>query len=124
MSPPRGRWGEQVACRFLERKGYVLIDRNWRGPQGELDLVMSDRGRLVFVEVKARGGERFGSPEEAVTAVKRRRLRHTARAYLEARGLLESDWRLDVVAVHGGGPAGYRIEHYPDAIDDEADPQR
>lgn len=124
MSPPRGRWGEHVACRFLERKGYTLLDRNWRGSEGELDLVMSDGGRLVFVEVKARGGGRFGAPEEAVTAVKRRRLRRTALAYLEARGLLEEDYRFDVVAIHGRAAGGYHIEHYPDAVDDEPDARR
>lgn len=77
-----GAWGEQCACNYLRTQGYRILDRNWRGRGGELDIVALDPAReaVVTVEVKtrraARTGElRAGTPEEAVTEVKLRRLR-------------------------------------------------
>ncbi|MFQ5795771.1 MAG: YraN family protein [Candidatus Bipolaricaulia bacterium] len=103
MGTDLGERGEAHAAEFLRRQGYEIIARNYRWRGGEIDLIARDRNWLVFVEVKARSGDDYGLPEEAITAAKRRRLITAARAYL-AGGRVERDWdiRFDVVAISGG----------------------
>jgi putative endonuclease len=97
-----GAAGEARAAAWYARRGYAVLDRNWRCREGELDLVVR-RGRvLVFVEVKTRRTDRFGTPAEAVTTDKQRRLRRLAHAYLEATGWRAGALRFDVVSVLGG----------------------
>lgn len=115
---PLGPWGEEVAGRHLEAKGYQTVDRNWRHASGELDLVARDGEALVFVEVKARASGTFGSPEEAVTPEKQRRLQRAAWAYLAAHDALEADWRIDVIAIERRRGRVARLDHYVNAIDD------
>jgi putative endonuclease len=62
----RGKYGERVAAQHLEAAGFEVLDRNWRCPQGELDIVARDGAALVFVEVKTRSSTKFGEPAEAV----------------------------------------------------------
>ena len=112
-----GPWGEEVASRHLQAKGYRIVDRNWRAASGELDLVARDGDALVFVEVKARASGAFGSPEEAVTAGKQRRLQRAAWAYLEAHDALEADWRIDVIAIERRGGRVVRLDHYVNAVE-------
>jgi putative endonuclease len=113
------RWGENVAWQELERQGYRLLVRNWRSPEGELDLVTQLGETIVFVEVKTRQSKRFGAPEDAVTPVKLRRLRTVAEAFLQAEGLQDSDWRVDVVAVECDAERRLaRLEHFPDVLQD------
>ncbi|HMK63914.1 MAG TPA: YraN family protein [Acidimicrobiales bacterium] len=110
MTPRRelvGRRGEEAAARFYESAGFTVIDRNWRCPQGELDLVVADGagGLLVFCEVKTRTSSAFGSPAEAVTPAKVRRLRRLAGHWMaEARpsGCSPSILRVDVAVVRPG----------------------
>ncbi len=105
MSDPRrayGAAGEERAAAWYRARGYRVLDRNWRCRDGELDLVVA-RGRLlVFVEVKARRTDRFGSPLEAVTRTKQLRLRRLALRYLEATGARPSAMRFDVVSILAG----------------------
>jgi putative endonuclease len=117
--------GEHLAKRHLEQLGYRIRAQNWRAREGEIDLVAEDQGTLVFVEVKARSGHSFGLPEEAVTRAKRRHLRATAQAFLEAHDLLELPWRIDVIAIDLS-PAGAvdRLDHYPDAVRGDEDEGR
>ncbi|MET0902793.1 MAG: YraN family protein [Acidimicrobiales bacterium] len=97
-----GQAGEERAAAWYRARGYEVIDRNWRCRAGELDLV-ARRGRiLVFVEVKARRTDRFGTPAEAVTPTKQRRLRSLARHYLEATDVGRCTLRFDVVSILGG----------------------
>lgn len=106
-----GRWGEEQAARYLERKGYRVLERNYLTRQGEIDLVCEKNGLLVFVEVRTRSSERFGSPEESVTAGKISRLRRTALHYLQVHGASRG-FRFDVVAVRltDGRPTFNHIE--------------
>lgn len=97
----RGRWGEDLAARYYERRGAIVADRNWRCPVGELDLVVDDHGVYVFVEVKARRTERFGPAAAAVGVDKQRRIRHLAVEWLRAHGLPRVEVRFDVVTVTG-----------------------
>jgi len=77
-----GKEGEELACRHLERLGYRILARNYRGRRGEIDIVAEERGTLVFVEVKSRSGPLFGHPLEAVTRRKQEQLGRVAQEYL------------------------------------------
>jgi putative endonuclease len=106
-----GRTGEQAAARFLESAGYRILDRNWRCADGEIDIVAVDRQVFVVCEVKTRSGTRYGSPLEAVSRAKLRRLRKLAVAWLNAHGVRFEQVRIDVVGLVYEGTGGYTIEH-------------
>lgn len=95
----KGRSGEDAALAAYERRGFRLIERNWRCPLGELDLVMEKGGLLVFCEVKSRSGPAFGGGYEAVTWSKRRKLRQVAEAFLAAHRPGYARIRFDVASV-------------------------
>lgn len=98
----RGRWGEDVAAAWYERHGFVVVARNWRCRDGEIDLV-ARRGRLVVIcEVKARRTDAYGPAAAAVGPPKQRRLRRLAAAWLAASGVRGVEIRFDVVAITGG----------------------
>ncbi|MDP1821137.1 MAG: YraN family protein [Acidimicrobiales bacterium] len=97
-----GAAGEARAAAWYEAHGYVVVARNWRCREGEIDLVVRRRRQLVFVEVKTRRTDRFGVPAEAVTPTKQRRLRALAHHYLEATGARPSGLRFDVVSILAG----------------------
>ena len=95
-----GRYGEQLAAEHLAAAGMTVVERNWRCPTGELDLVLRDvDGTLVFCEVKTRAGTGFGAPAEAVGRVKARRLRQLASRYLMEHPSGGAELRFDVVSV-------------------------
>jgi len=93
-----GALGESLAARELEQRGYLIVARNWRCVEGEIDLVAERRGMLVFVEVRTRRGRERGTPEESLTPRKQAKLIEVAQAYLEEHAA-DRDWRIDVVAV-------------------------
>jgi putative endonuclease len=94
-----GGFGERVACRYLVSQGLVLLDRNWRTREGELDVVARDGGDVVFIEVKTRRSTRYGLPAEAVVPAKARRVRLLARLWLAANEERCERVRFDVVSV-------------------------
>jgi putative endonuclease len=94
-----GATGEDMAAAFLKKQGYKVLERNYRTPLGEIDLIGRHRGALVFIEVKTRRSSRFGSPQEAVHPAKQERLRHLAEYYLQQRGLGDVAVRFDVVGI-------------------------
>ena len=95
----QGQEGEQLAVRHLKRLGYRIICRNYRSPLGEIDIIARHRGVLVFVEVKSRSTETFGSPKLAVTPAKQRKLSQVAWHYLQQHNLTEASARFDVVTI-------------------------
>jgi len=97
--PARGRHAEELAARLLEQRGLTIVARNWRRPEGELDLVADDGGVCVFVEVRSRTGEAQGHPLEAITPQKRARVIRAARLYLDAGAPPATGYRFDVVGV-------------------------
>ncbi len=101
-----GKESEQLAATYLKRKGYRIIETNYRCPVGEIDIIARQKGILVFVEVKARRSSRFGSPKAAVTATKQRKLSMAALDYLKRENLINARARFDVVAIDttGGKP--------------------
>ncbi|MEI6621864.1 MAG: YraN family protein [Actinomycetes bacterium] len=95
----RGRFGEDVAVRYLGSIGITVIDRNWRSPSGELDVVALEGGVLVVCEVKTRSTEAFGGPLAAVTPVKLARLRRLAGEWIAEHPLAVDGLRIDVIGV-------------------------
>ena len=95
-----GKTGEDLACRELERRGYVIVARRYRRRGGELDIVARDGATLVFVEVKTREGRAFGEAAEAVTPFKRRRIAQLALDYMVRHHLSGCPCRFDVVSIH------------------------
>ena len=93
------RAGEEAAWRLLRARGYQLLERNYRCRLGELDLVLRRGRELVFAEVKTRITSEYGSPAEAVTPAKRRRLGRLAAHYVAYRVGRECRWRLELVEV-------------------------
>jgi putative endonuclease len=109
-----GRWGEDTAAAYLERRGYSILARNVHNRYGEIDLIAraADAGLvagLVFVEVKTRTGQSFGDPEEAVDRRKIEHLCAAAEAYMvEHPELTGQNWQIDVIAILGR--PGERLE--------------
>ena len=97
-----GAFGEKLAAAHYRAQGYAVLERNWRCPTGEIDLICAWGTTLVICEVKARTGSAHGHPLEAVTAPKQRRLRRLATAYLAQQGRRWGDVRFDVAGVLDG----------------------
>ena len=95
----RGIEGEDIAARALKKKRYKIIERNYRTPAGEIDIIACDKKCLVFVEVRTRGSVEFGLPQETVVARKRKKLCNAARWYLQKERVESNECRFDVVAV-------------------------
>src|SRR3954447_5340889 len=106
-----GAYGERVAARHLQEQGLVVLDRNWRCGEGELDLVLRDGDDVVFCEVKTRRGDTFGTPAAAVTHDKGRRLRRLARIWLAQARVRPHAMRFDVVEVLPQRRGGPRVRH-------------
>lgn len=106
-----GRFGEDVAVRHLEAKGWQIVDRNWRGRSGEVDIVAMDGSTLVIVEVKTRTGTGFGHPAEAVTLTKVARLRRLAGQWLADHDARVASVRIDVVAIVMPRDGDIDVEH-------------
>ncbi len=110
-----GAWGEDLALRYLTRRGYRLVERNYRTRRGEIDLIVRTEDTLVFVEVKLRRGTGFGDPLEAVTPRKQATLRSLAVEYLSERNPHFDTLRFDVVGILAGRE-GLRVRHVEDAF--------
>ena len=111
-----GKVGEDLAVQELERRGYAVTARRYRTPCGEIDIVGDHAGVLVFVEVKTRADEEFGTAAEAVTPRKQRKLTRMASDYLVRERVVDRPCRFDVVTVMLDGPMPV-IEVYENAFD-------
>jgi putative endonuclease len=94
-----GRWGENQAAIYLEGRGYSILERNFRTPYGEIDLVARKQNTVVFVEVKTRSSDSYGLPEESITPGKATHLLDAARFYIEDHPTSDGVWRIDVIAI-------------------------
>jgi putative endonuclease len=117
-----GKSGEEVACRELRRLGYAILARRYRTRYGEIDIVARDGPAIVFVEVKARTSDRFGSPAESITLHKQARIAAMARDYLARRGLSGAPARFDVVAITFAPGGEAKVEVMRSAFDAAAWP--
>ena len=96
-----GSYGENLTARWYEAHGYVVVDRNWRCREGEIDLVLTRARLLVFCEVKTRSSDAYGSPAAAVTPVKQARLRKLGMRWIDAQQVRPAAIRFDVACVIG-----------------------
>lgn len=94
-----GRLGEKIACRYLEKKGYRIIETNWRTRRGELDVIAIQERTLVIVEVRSTRGVRFGYGFQSVDHRKRMQVRRLAEQYIAVKGFDHYPLRLDVISV-------------------------
>ena len=94
-----GHYGEDLACKFLRKNGYRILERNYRIRGGEIDIVAKDKDTLAFVEVKTRWSHEYGLPYESMTPWKIRSLLRTARFYIQKIGWGDREYRLDFVSV-------------------------
>jgi putative endonuclease len=114
-----GSKGEDLAVRFLKKKGFTVIERNFHCPAGEIDLVAREGDTLVFVEIKARSSSEYGLPQDAVDRFKQKKIIQAARVYLAEHRLNEEiPARFDVVAIHVR-PSGHTIELIKDAFQEQ-----
>jgi len=102
-----GQQGEELAAKYLEQKGYRILERNYATAFGEIDLIASyglpdEPFRLVFVEVKMRRNRQYGYPEESVTKRKLTHLIHAIQGYLQEKSNDDIDWQIDVISVELG----------------------
>ena len=98
-----GKKSEAVAVRHLKRRGYRILEKNYRTNLGEIDIIARDKDCIVFVEVKARQTGSFGSPKGAITSDKKRRISRVALQYLRSTRQASARARFDVVAVQPAG---------------------
>ncbi len=114
-----GILGENLACEFLGNNGYSIIEKNFRCPGGEVDIVARQQDTLVFVEVRTKRSRNFGSPEESITPIKMERLRNVAAYYWQSHSNLPESWRIDVVAIQMNSRGRVsRIELIENAVSD------
>ncbi len=109
-----GRWGEEMAAEYLQKRGYEIVDKNARTPYGEIDLVTRLSGVTVFVEVKTRTSRRFGLPEEAITPRKQAHMLAAAEHYAAEHEI--DSWQADVLAVEGAPGKNPSIEHFENVL--------
>lgn len=108
MSPPRppfgsaheaGVYGEGLAAQALRQHGYKILAHNWRCMAGEVDIIAMQGDMLVFVEVKLRSSEKYGTAIEAVTDKKRNTLYQIALSYVDSHEIRDTNWRIDAIAI-------------------------
>jgi putative endonuclease len=116
-----GQHGESLACDYLKRKGYKIIDRNFQTYVGEIDIVAAKKKELHFVEVKTRSGRSFGNPEESVTDWKQDKIKRTAECFLsgfKALRFKKHDICLDVISINFSlGEIQYFLRHLVNAFE-------
>ncbi len=113
-----GRYGEDLAAVFLERKGYRILEKNFENKLGEIDIIALDGTVTVFVEVKSRASLACGMPYESVHIYKQRQLTRVAWSYLKFRfNTIDIPARFDVVSIHKDASGQVRIEHIINAFD-------
>ena len=110
-----GRFGEDLAARFLERSGWSVVARNYRFGRKEVDLIATRGDVLAFIEVKSRTGTEYGHPIESITRRKRGEIMEVARAWLRKHPQRGKILRFDAVAVHSTLRGPPRVEHFEDA---------
>jgi putative endonuclease len=124
MKPPPahhliiGVKAEQIALEYLESMGLQLVERNFRSPYGEIDLILRDKEMLVFAEVRYRDTDRYGDGADSITLSKRNRIIRTAKHFLATRKQDDCICRFDVVSASNSGDSGMQINWIKDAFEE------
>ncbi len=113
-----GKEGEKAAVKFLKKRGYRIVEKNYRNKAGEIDIVAEQDQVLVFVEVKSRADNERGEPLEAVTPHKQRKIVQVAKGFMIQHRIENRDCRFDVVGIKGNPnqPKTWEIELVQDAF--------
>lgn len=111
-----GKWGEQIAAKFLRENGFCVLESNYKCPLGEADLIVSKKDTVIFVEVKTRGSLKYGLPSEAVTNQKKAKYYHIASYYINYKKLVNKNLRFDVIEVFLKHDGTFNINHIPNAF--------
>jgi putative endonuclease len=113
-----GAFGERAAREYLKKRGYKILETNFRCALGEIDIVARDGDYVVFVEVRTRRSLVFGTPEESINAAKKAKLIKLGQYYLQAHQDPSSPWRIDIVAIEMGQHGKItRIDLIQNAVD-------
>lgn len=124
-TPPRGKIlhdrGTQAALRYLEHKGYEILDQNWECPDGTVDIVALGDGVLCFIEVKIRRDEKNGFPSEAITVQKRQRTEKLALSYLAEHEHIDIAVRFDIISLAVLDDSRALICHHINAFNSDGD---
>lgn len=111
-----GKWGEELAAELLRRKGYLILERDWRSGHRDIDIIATDGDIIVFVEVKTRRNNVFGEPEDAVDYMKLRNLRAAVNHYVKYKHI-NHEIRFDIISIIGtpedGDPTVSHFEDIP-----------
>lgn len=110
-----GKLGERLAVKYLEKNKYIILDRNYRCRQGEMDIIAIENEKIVFIEVKTRTSIKFGRPAEAVNYIKREHLQNIARYYLYTKKITKIPIRFDVIEIYLGNKQ-YGVNHIKQII--------
>lgn len=110
-----GKLGEDLACKYLQDKGYKIIERNFEARQGEIDIIAKDQNELVFIEVKTRSNISYGKPAEAVNEIKQNHLIKTIEYYVYSRHLEDEFIRIDIIEIYLLKNK-YRVNHIKQVI--------
>lgn len=111
-----GKLGEDIAANFLIEKGYIILDRNFECRQGELDIIAKDKDEIVFIEVKTRTSNKYGTPSEAVNKIKQKHMLQSIKYYLFIRNLNQEFVRIDVIEVNIKGNI-VKVNHIKQAFE-------
>lgn len=110
-----GNRGEELASKYLETKGYEILDRNWTFKKAEIDIIAYQKQQIVFVEVKTRSGNKFGEPEDFVNRSKQRIMERAAEEYIYLMNH-HGEIRFDIIAVLFNPSSNYQLKHIEDAF--------
>lgn len=113
-----GEIGEKLAVEFLKKRDFRIIQRNYRCPHGEIDIIATKKDTLIFIEVRTRTSSTYGAPEESITAFKKEKMVSSALYYCSHHSDLPPNWRIDFVAVELDEVQNKvkRIEHFESAV--------
>ena len=112
-----GSYGEDLACDFLEKNNYHIIDRNFSNKLGELDIICTFKDIIIFLEIKSRYTANYGLPIEAVTYSKQKKIIKLSKSYIQYRNLYNFNIRYDVITImFNSKNSSYELTHYIDAF--------
>lgn len=111
-----GKLGEDIAVNYLKQNRYTILDRNFECRQGEIDIIALDKKEIVFIEVKTRTSNKYGTPSEAVNKIKQKHMLQTIKYYLYIRNLSDEFIRIDVIEVYIKNNV-YKVNHIKQAFE-------
>ncbi len=111
-----GDAGEKIAERFLKKKGFIILEKNFKNRYGEIDIIAKDEDWLVFIEVKTKSSKNFSEPETWVDFKKENKLIKMADYYLSEKNIVDTDCRFDVIGITLGKKNEEKIEHIKNAF--------